>query len=300
MEPNKPEENKAPETPPVQPAPPAINPSIKTLRTYAGDMAEAVREQQGSVIKVAIAEEKKRQQEHEALSPTSKVNLILLVSGIGFVLVAALVVWYLETHRHLGPTVEPTTTNETTVLPADQLKTLSATTKEELYRIFQDAGKTEAPEGAITLFTVTNPASNTTLSGQDILNFLEAGVSASFTRSITGPASIGFATHAKTNVPFLLLKINSYDSALIGMLGWERKLLDDLYQLFGISITTDRNYLFESKFQDTIIQNRDARILKDKEGKTVLVYIYLNTSSILLTTDETIIPDILARLNTQR
>ena len=60
------------------------------IRTYASDLAEVMRTKQGSVVKIALAEQARRDIDEANASPTSKKNiflalgaLILIAIGIG-------------------------------------------------------------------------------------------------------------------------------------------------------------------------------------------------------------------------
>ena len=64
------------------------------LRTIATDMARAVREQELSVIKIALAEQKKREAIEEYNAPTSKKNLSYIFGSLIFIALAGGVIWY--------------------------------------------------------------------------------------------------------------------------------------------------------------------------------------------------------------
>ena len=70
----------------------------------------------------------------------------------------------------------------------------------------------------------------------------------------------------------------------------------DLHGYFGIELNTDTNYLLEKNFEDGIIQNRNARILRDNNGKIVMMYIYAENSSLIITDSETAATEIILRL----
>ena len=50
------------------------------------------------------------------------------------------------------------------------------------------------------------------------------------------------------------------------MRNWENKMFSDLHDIFGIPLSLDTGYLLTKNFEDGIIQNKNARILRDGSG----------------------------------
>ena len=96
---------------------------------------------------------------------------------------------------------------------------------------------------------------------------------------------------------FLIIQVDSYENALSGMLAWERKLLDDFYPTFGIDISGANQALFEKKFEDIVFKNRDGRVLKNSVGETVLMYLFINDKTVIITRSTKVLEEILARLD---
>ena len=90
--------------------------------------------------------------------------------------------------------------------------------------------------------------------------------------------------------------MNSFGSVFPVMLGWENKMLYDLSGFFGVSISSDTNYLFTKDWEDGVVANKNARILRDKDGKIVLMYVYADDNSIIITNSEDAVNEIVLRL----
>ena len=104
-----------------------------------------------------------------------------------------------------------------------------------------------------------------------------------------------FGIHAFTeNNPFLLFTVRSFNNAFSGMLEWEKTIFDDLTPLFALE-QVDKDTLNRS-FEDVIIENQDLRALKDKEGNIVLLYAFANQETLIITTHEVTLDEILERL----
>jgi hypothetical protein len=49
-------------------------------------------------------------------------------------------------------------------------------------------------------------------------------------------------------------------------------------------------------FSDTILHNKDARVVKDENGKIIFLYSFINSETIVITTNETTLREITTRL----
>ena len=97
---------------------------------------------------------------------------------------------------------------------------------------------------------------------------------------------------------FILLKVNSFTDIFPGFKIWENQIFNDLHSLFGIEINPDTKDLLTTSFTDNIVNNKNARTLTDKNGKTILEYVYVTeTSVVIIGNDETAI-EIMLRLST--
>ena len=95
---------------------------------------------------------------------------------------------------------------------------------------------------------------------------------------------------------FILLKMRSITDVFDPMRSWENKMFLDLHGLFGIDLNADTKYLLEKDFEDGIVQNKNARILYDKDGKVVLMYVYATDDSLIITNSEEAVAEVILRL----
>jgi len=96
--------------------------------------------------------------------------------------------------------------------------------------------------------------------------------------------------------PFIIFKIKDYNQAYASMLAWESLLLNDMFVLFDTDVAGQRSVLFEKPWKDIILDNKDARILYDKDGKDILFYIFTSKDTLLITDSKQAIKEISARL----
>jgi hypothetical protein len=109
------------------------------------------------------------------------------------------------------------------------------------------------------------------------------------------------------NLPFIILKTSYFENAYAGMLSWENDLEKDFQVLFRLTgYQTAGGILAEltpttiKKFSDSVIVNKDVRILKDETGQIMLLYGIIDKETIIITVNDTAFKEILTRLNNEK
>lgn len=102
-----------------------------------------------------------------------------------------------------------------------------------------------------------------------------------------------------TNV-FILLNIKEGKNVFSAMRTWENKMFADLHDIFGIPLSLDTGYLLTKNFEDSIVQNKNARILRDGSGKIVLMYVYIDNKTLVITNTEEGAKEIIFRVNSSK
>ena len=95
---------------------------------------------------------------------------------------------------------------------------------------------------------------------------------------------------------FILLKTRSISDIFISMRAWEEKMFTDLHKFMDINLSAETNYLFTKDFEDGIVKNKNARILRDKDGGIVLMYVFADENSVIITGSEPVTNEIILRL----
>jgi hypothetical protein len=99
---------------------------------------------------------------------------------------------------------------------------------------------------------------------------------------------------------FILLKVNSFADVFNQMRGWENKMFTDLHGFFGVEIFADTSYLLTKDFVDGVVQNKNARILYDDIGNIVFMYVYIDDSSVVITSNEEVTREVILRVNSSK
>jgi|GEM_PF-4286706 len=115
----------------------------------------------------------------------------------------------------------------------------------------------------------------------DILNARAPG---SFLRTIEDKMMLGAYGDGDKKTPFMVLKVQSYEDALGGMLLFERNINSDLAPLFG----DDLEHIGKSGiFRDEVVGGVDTRSLYDQYGNMVLTYAFIDKHTLVITTSYT-------------
>lgn len=275
------------------------NSHIQPVRTFSSDLADAVREQGGSVVRIAIAENEKQQREYKEVSITSRKNIIFSILGL-IVIVAAIigVIWLREYKTKITTTpVTPTTPTSIFFSEAHQTievqDTTHAETGELLTSINAIVAAPNIQSGTIKNIIITKAGKP--ISSEQFLSAINAEHAPSdFIRSLSSEYMLGTYLY-NTNNLFLALTGSAHDFLLSGMLAWEPFMLGDLSPLFGIDTSGTNARLLDTKWSDVVLDNHDARAVLDTSGKPVFFYTFIDPNTILFGVNPKIITTLVSR-----
>lgn len=91
--------------------------------------------------------------------------------------------------------------------------------------------------------------------------------------------------------PVLVIKIRSYDNAFSRMIKWENFMLKDLQPLLGLEFETLGN------FEDVVIENRDTRVIKETDGRDILIYSFINKDYLVISTSREALVEVFRRFS---
>lgn len=282
---------------------------LKTLRTYTSDMADAVRTNEASVIKIALAEKEKREKEaiYTEAKGTKTSRSLFVVGGIILIVGAIVGSLYLFQKKKSTEVIIPTDEKiETFILynSATNIDVTKATNVSDLVGLinkenFSDTG----PINALFLEKKTNDT-NTLITAKEFLSLIDSTAPAALVRSFSDNYLLGKyitkdSLEGKIGT-FLIFETTNYSQSYASMLSWEKTMLKDLYFVFDIKIpeTTEgtSETIFDRQWKDIIINNRDTRVLYDDNGKEVLFYTFINKDKLLITNDIATMKELISQL----
>ena len=289
-------ENQIPK-PPIQKTEHVIPKKIGVVKTYAEDMANAMEHVQGSVIKEIIREQEHLGKEEENLSPESKKNKLLMIMS-GILILATIIIIYLIVElgnktNNVVPVQQSTSmifTDTAQFLPIDNM------TKDQIVQTIEtEVSGTTVKSGGIEAIYLTE--NNKVIGFNRFATLLQINVPPEVLNYTNDNFLIG-VYNGTSKTFFMLLKVNSFTDIFPGFKIWENKMFIDLHSLFGTAITVDTKDLLTKDFTDTIVGNKNARTLTDKNGNVILEYVYANDSSVVIIANDETANEIMLRLST--
>jgi hypothetical protein len=264
----------------------------KVIETYAEDMAEVIGNDTEGLIKKIIHGAEEQEKEKNKLSPESKQNKMFMSMGIVLVVVAIIALSFISLQKK-SDTVSvqgqfmPLIFNDQTAyleiagLKADEIK----------HTVFNEVNTTEVKDGGVDGIYLTE---NKSVIG--LRRFLFLTKSNFVPGSSTLFVSDNFLIGAVNNGFFMLIKDRSTPDIFDSLRNWEGKMFYDLHGFIGVPVTSDTSYLLTKDFEDGIVENKNARILYDTNGNIVLMYLFADDNSVIITSSQEAAHEVVLRL----
>lgn len=276
--------------------------SLAPIRTFQSDVADAIKEKQGSVLKIAVAEQERKQQEQYVASPAAPKNKAFIFGTVVFLILGASTLAYFIISQK-QPVVQ--NVEQSPIVPiifADVTKTLDVTDKSkpaflQILRAEIQSGLA-VPEGKIKFILLSEKTDNGTiaLSTQKFLETIGAGAPGQLVRALEPDFMAGIFQNTAPKF-FLLYNVDSYDNAFAGTYSWEKKMVDDLFALYGLNVGNNGQGILTKEFQSATIKNQDARVLYDDSGHMLFYYTFIgNRHYLLIAEDEETLGEVLTRI----
>ena len=279
-------------------------PVIQTLRTYNGDVADAVKEDNLTVTKMAVATQKRQEAREKGAEINKKpevskiyifgaiVTMILFVGGVG-----AVAFTFFKKENVQTTAIQK---KEPSVLASEQQVSFDITKAqkmdvlsrmaEELSNIPKDQNVREI----IPTIKLTEGSSQKATIEQ-FLGTINTHIPDKLLRSLYPNYFLGI-NFAGTGEPFMVFFTSSYDIAYPSLLEWEGFLKDDLAAYFYPSATSTSDYIFK----DVIIYNHDTRALQGKNGDIAFFYTIIDSKTIIFARTSSTLKEILERIRTTK
>jgi len=283
-----------------------VDSGIPTIETYMSDMADAVRNQEASVVKIAAEEQKRRERGgYYKNGPQKKSNLKpwFTIGGIILILGAIFIFYSLSQKKKSANEPVEVVAIDNSLISYDSKVNLDATnitTKDGLTNLVNKSLDQKSAPQSIKEINLTKQDGDTVsnLSLNDIFSILKTAAPGSLLRSFGENYMLGIYTppnQDESNNLFIIMKTKDYDLAYAGMLSWEKTMVSDLFSLFHIDISHNSD-LLKKPFSDIIIKNQDARVLDNNTGEGILYYIFPNKDTMIISNNQQAINEIVTRL----
>lgn len=270
------------------------NPSLRQIRTFQGDVASALQTQKESLASIQKQEEIKRKEKEvkNVETHSNKSVWAMLIGIIVLILLGAGGGYFAYQKFKSEPAPVVITAPENRFLPIKKeqgLNVANLTRDDVIQRIRTEMVTLNPQEGEGVVQLQLRKGSGEAapiLSTSEFFILLETQTPPSLVRAFNKLFMFGFLIR-NTVKPFILIKLDSFEQTYPGMLEWEKNMREDIVPLFinnpSLVIPSDK------EFEDLTISNKDSRVLRDNEGKTVLIYTYIDNEYLLITdTEETL------------
>ena len=271
----------------------------QSLRTFSDDLSSALRRTQGSIISIAIQEEERRAEEKPK---KEKRDSSMIVISIGLITLAIVVLFFVLTDKKIPfisePEIENSTENFLFPISTDGVKKISLDGKTSETILLEIPNSINSSENKITgiVFTKTFGQTNKVLSTSEFISFFGIKIPGELARNLNQSFLFG-AIKQETTSPFFIFTTDSFEKAFSGMLMWENSMALDLFSFLDIKKEDlgDQNFVFE----DTVIENKDVRVLNLQNDKKIFYLIYPD-GTIFIGTDEKVVSEITEKISIER
>jgi len=306
--------------PPNPPPPPVLTPkpkprfeSVSPLETYAGDFLYKMRDTKASTATVLATEQDNAAKAHKTAQKSSH-SILYISVGVLLLIAGASGVYIAYTSNSIEPAIILAPTIQTPI-PVGEREEISGTGIALLQSIEQSISNPPAPGVVRLLYSV-----NATTTGNSIFSALQLPAPDVLLRNINASGSMVGILDAQ---PFFILSVASYGQTFAGMLSWEPVMARDLKTLFQsylpaqsiviapiatstLTTTKSKNAttttatqsapVFIAGFRDEVINSHDARVYRDSNGRSILLYGYWNQKILVIARDPAAFTDIINRL----
>lgn len=280
--------------------------SIPSGRTFNQDLTGAVKNDNLSMLKVALQNEQLKSAVKEQPEEGNKTTFYFII-GITFFLAVAggLFIWvFLKTKP------EPVVTEDTPQIEKRLPSIIFTETKTKINisktaernfqtELIQELGKKREKDSIEELSIVSkNPegAERPAIS-YEIREALGITPPEVLTRSLEEKIFLGIWSDGVKSEPLLILRSDSPQSILVNMLEWEPNLKDEARSLFGVYYT-DSSYALS--FKDKVVLNQDVRVLQNSSGVPVFFYTILDKNNIIFARSSGALKRVIERLREEK
>jgi hypothetical protein len=257
------------------------------MRTFEGDIAERVRQKDTSVASIALAEQQRKEtgvkikkQQKKQSTVSGILALVLLVSGIILFFVA------LSARQQGSVIVQFSPSSNSIIFSNDQIPfDASGLSRSRFISSMLNLYGTVSREGVTNLVPFTISGQNASrLTAFDFANLLSRNLPENFRQVFTDEFMHGVFVQNSQQYVFTIFRISDISFARTLMREWEDFLLEDMQNVYNIGPISD-SLLYSKSFESEIILNKESRILKDDNQRTVIVYTFLDNATIVITTN---------------
>ena len=264
--------------------------NIPKIRTFKTDVSEYIKRKNLSILDIASIQTKKNK--YDALKSTrfqktrnfKKILLIIIIilflsSGV---LIGGFFIFNKKNHSKIQTSFFPKP-----IIAADKTIEVKLNNVKNIFQTF-------IPVNNFFYFPITEEINGNkkNVNIKDFFNYFNVNLSPELLDSLKNNFMLAIL-HTSQKWPILIFRVKSYERSFSAMLKWEKKMGDDLKNIFKIENIEKSKVLFIDKE----IKNHDTRALFDQNGKIILIYSFVNQKYLIITTNKDAIIKVFKRIS---
>ncbi|MFA6325203.1 MAG: hypothetical protein WCX46_03185 [Candidatus Paceibacterota bacterium] len=272
-----------------------ISKKPSTIKTYAEDMQQVIEKGGGAVIRKIIEEEEQKEAVDKNISPESTRNKLFIFISILLILGAVAILFFFFILKEKKSTVE-VEAKFTPLIFVDKTiyREIGLLNKDQIVQtILNESTTTQVKSGGIEALYLTE--NKKVIGLARFISLIKGNLLMDSNIFISDNFLLGVVNKDDKDL-FLMLKGRSFLDIFPILKNWESKMFNDLHGLFGIEINAETNYLQTKDFEDGFVNNKNARILRDKDGNIVFKYVFSNDNSVIISNNDEVIKEVISRL----
>ena len=266
---------------------------IKSLRTYQGDVQEAISKNKYTSTTILVSEQKRKLE-----APVDEVvvkkydirNKSFVVFGIAFIAIGIALVsalYYLKAHEEV--VIEQKTKAIIAYNEEQKINQMNLNREDLVSKIVESKTSWNATVNSVLYLNILDK--NLEASAENVISTIAPNMPPSLVRSFGDEYMFGIYSF-DTNEPFIILTVDDYAIAYSGMLKWELDAGKDLSTLFNIPAQNSSTTLV---FKDETAKNKDMRVLKDSAGAPLVLYSFIDRKTLVITKNENVLSAIVGK-----
>lgn len=274
------------------------------VRTFARDVAEQMKTNSASVVKVALAEQNRQKEYETTVKDSKKQQIIFLVFTFIFVVGGAILLALAARNKESQvpvPQISQQQEKANSIVFSEQQEIIDVTdfSRAEIIQSIASRSEFLSEPGVTNMITIlTQGSSARTLYGAEFMSVVAINLPETTIPLLENNFMIGIDGD-NNFTPFLIISFEKFDDIVNKFREWEPFLVQDMNRLLKINTGDQGIEVFSKPFQSEILFNKESRVLRDSNQGFVVGYTFLDRQHLVITTNIKTIQEVVSRYSIQ-
>lgn len=276
----------------------------KHVRTFAKDVAEQMKSNSASVVKVALAEQGRQREYETIVKKSKKEQIIFLVFTFVFVVGGAvLLATSLKNRQNTIPLNQPIQQEKTNALifsESQEILNSVDLSRSELIETFHQRAEFIKAQGITNIiFVLQNEMMARAMTGSEFLTLLGTNIPETLPSLMKDDFMVGIDGNNNFAV-FIMFSFDNFDSVVSLLREWEPFFIQDMVRIMNIQTSGQGIEIFSKSFDSEILFNKESRVLRDQNQGFVAGYTFLDRNTVVMSTNLETIQEVINRYTIQK